>query len=103
MWERLKTDEEIQAHILGLRTTDRNKFAVALDYVWPSDQHQYVFESLMLRGWIQLIDISRLAAAPSAGYMRIFRVLPDAIAWHVQWTADNPKKEPTNGQAGTTV
>lgn len=42
---------------------------------------QEALERLMLRDWIRLIDVSFCPTAGSNDLMRIFRVMPCAVAW----------------------
>lgn len=76
---RVITFEEAEETILRLGTEDTHKFAIQLGYTLDRDE-QDALERLMLRDWIRLIDISTVAAMPGK-LMRIFRIMPEAVAW----------------------
>ena len=73
------TDEDAEYMILQLMTPDTKKFAIAIDY--PLDEaRQQALERLQLRGWVRLIDVSS-SAVSGFNLMRIFHVMPEAVAW----------------------
>ena len=76
------TDTEAELAILSHMTPGTKKFAVAVGFVFD-ERHQHAFERLMLRDWIRLIDVA--VTLESRGQpMRIFRVMPEAVAWYKQ-------------------
>lgn len=76
----LTEDERAEKEILDLMTPDTKKFGIEIGYKLTQSQ-QDALERLQLRDWIRLIDISPVTAG---GWMplRVFRVMPDAVAWH---------------------
>jgi hypothetical protein len=80
MLKRVITFEEGEFNILSLMTSETRKFVAPLGVTFAQEQ-QDALERLMLRDWIRLIDISY---APNAGpgMFRVFRVMPEAVAWY---------------------
>jgi hypothetical protein len=73
-------DEKAEFEILSLMTPDTHKFAIG---ILPFPAHiQFALERLQLRDWIRLIDISPVSATEKPILCRIFRAMPEAIAWH---------------------
>lgn len=77
-------DETHEFSILSIKSVETQKFAVSIGFRFPEEE-QRAFERLMLRDWIRLIDVCVLAIAPGV-LMRIFRVMPEAVAWHAART-----------------
>lgn len=76
---RIMTDEDAEYEILRLMTPDTKKFGIAIGYVFDL-QRQQALERLMLRNWIRLIDVTTTRVSQGQ-VMRIFRVMPEAVAW----------------------
>jgi hypothetical protein len=80
MLNRVTTFEEDEFRILALMTAETRKFVAPLGMAFAQEQ-QDALERLMLRDWIRLIDIS-YAPTAGPGMFRVFRVMPEAIAWY---------------------
>lgn len=95
-------EEEVEYGVLGLMTEHTYKFAIEIGYR-GTQEFQDALERLQNRPWIRLIDVSLIDGAENARgrIMRIFRVLPDAVAWYrrqetlLRVAAELHKKDPT--------
>ena len=75
-------NEMEELELLRLMTKDTHKFALPINYPLTPGQ-QAALERLMLRDWIRLIDISRIANSDYPSTLcRVFRVMPEAVAWY---------------------
>ena len=72
--------EHAEYRILAMMTEDTHKFAIQVGY--PLDEaQQAALERLLLRDWVRLIDVTPVAIAPDRT-VRVFRVMPEAVAWY---------------------
>ena len=95
MLTRVLTHEEAEMSLLSLMTADTHKFAligcnskISLGYVLD-DQRQHALERLMLKDWVRLIDVEPISIYPDH-MLRIFRVMPEAVAWYAAELAKHP-------------
>lgn len=75
------TPEECEEYrFLMMMTKETHKFAISVQVVLEPDR-QHALERLQLKDWIRLIDVSMVAASHGQ-VMRVFKVMPEAVAWY---------------------
>lgn len=66
--------------ILNLMS-EKHKFCLEIGYVFPTVPAQEAFEGLQISGWIRLIDVSPVSAAPGKMF-RVFFCVKTAVDWY---------------------
>ena len=89
-FELIVTDEEHEYEILRRMTPGTHKIGVPIIADLSAEQ-QFALERLQLRDWVRLIDVSVASGVPGH-LLRIFRVMPAAVAWFQVYEKESRKK-----------
>jgi hypothetical protein len=87
MKETLSTEDMWRLFILSKGSTLESgekgipKLAIQVEYVFQDEKAQKVFEDLLLKDWLRLIDVAPIAIS-NGKLMKIYRVMPEAIKWY---------------------
>jgi len=87
---RLPHDQQCEMNLLK-RMNTQHKLGIQVDYSLSEDL-QRALERLQLKDWIRLIDVATIEAS-CGKLMRIFLVMPPAVAWYEQIVAQQRENE----------